>query len=155
MKRKLALIFMAAVLSFTSLSVNVGQVRAEEVEVEDYDYNNLETAGGLVDTVGPMTRGVYLVSGTSVINKHSETKIACGGNTIAAKNCKVICVVAVEKYNGNGWARVTSWTASKSSDMLITTSKLVTVQKGYKYRVRCTHYAASDVGSSCTDALKM
>lgn len=155
MRRKLALIFMAAVLSFTVLSIDVGQVRAEEVEVEDYDYNNLETAGGLVDTVGPMTKGVYLVSGTSVINKHSATKIACGGNTIAAKNCKIICVVAVEKFNGNGWARVTSWTASRSSDISVMTAKIVTVQTGYKYRVRCTHYAASDVGSSCTDALKM
>lgn len=33
MRRKLALIFMAAVLSFTVLSIDVGQVRAEEVEV--------------------------------------------------------------------------------------------------------------------------
>lgn len=155
MRRKLALIFMAAVLSFTVLSVDVGQVRAEEVEVEDYDYNNLETAGGLVDTVGPMTKGVYLVSGTSVINKHSSTKIAAGGDTTASRDCKVICAVVVEKYTSYGWERYTSWTASRSSDISVMTAKIVTVQTGYKYRVRCTHYAASDVGSSCTDALKM
>lgn len=155
MKRKLALIFMAAVLSFTSFSVNVGQVRAEGVEVEDYDYNNLAAAGGLVDTVGPMTRGVYLISGTSAITKHSATKIVAGGDTTAARDCKVTCAVVVEKLTSYGWERYTSWTASKASDVLVTTAKIITVQTGYKYRVRCTHGAASDVSSSCTDALKM
>lgn len=155
MKRKLALIFMATVLCFTSLSVNVGQVHAEEVEVEDYDYHCLATSGGLVDTVGPKTRGIYLVSGMSMLTKHSSTKIACGGDTTASTNCKIVCAVIVEKYTSYGWERYTSWTASKASDVSVVTAKLVTVATGYKYRVRCTHYAASDVGSSCTNALKM
>lgn len=156
--KKLTLILMIMMLSFSALPTNLANVQAEEteVEVEEDDNYYLDDSTELVGELVKQTRGVYLVSGSSIIRKYSSTQIAVGGDTLAAVECKVTVTVIVEKFiTGEGWGRVTSWNTTKSKDVLVVASKILNISKGNKYRVRCTHYAASDVGSSCTDALKM
>lgn len=106
-------------------------------------------------TVGAMTRGIYLKSGTSIINKQSTGKIGAGGSTVGQKVVdKIIVVVQVERLiNGRWCAYDSSWTATKYNSAYVSTSKVKSVPTGYYYRVRCTHYANSDVSTSCTNGI--
>ena len=73
---------------------------AEEIG-EDIDYSYLLTDNALVNYAEIQTRGIYLLSGESVINKISSTKIGAGRVTNAAIKCKVAITSIVERKNVN------------------------------------------------------
>lgn len=103
-------------------------------------------------TVQP--RGVYLLSGYSQISKVGAGKIAVGGTTNAQKVVSTISInVNVERKVNGEWEHYTSWTATKYNTIAVNSSKTLTVPKGYYYRVKCVHYANSDVSSSATGGL--
>ena len=154
MKKKLTTIILTLVLCVTGIfSVNI-QANAESIG-EDVPYESLLTDNTLIGYMQSQTRGVYLSSGTSNINDAGGGKIGAGGATSAASYCKVTVNVIVERKVNGSWARVTSWSATKTSALFVTTGKTISVASGYYYRVRCTHYAASDSSSSYTGALWM
>lgn len=155
MKKVLTFLLVFALI-LSVVPCGIPEVHAEEeVEVEDIDYSYLEDEAALVGYMESQTWGVYLIAGSSAIRKYSSTKIVAGGSTSAAKYCKVIVTVIVEKLTSAGWARVTSWTETRASDVIVTSSKILTVATGYSYRVRCIHNAATDTGHSSTNALSM
>jgi len=106
-------------------------------------------------TVGATTRGVYLGSGSSTINKQGTGKIGAGGNTVGRKVVdKISVVVQVERLVGGYWRTYGSaWTATNYNSAYVSTSKVKTVPTGYYYRVVCTHYANSDVSYSFTNGI--
>ena len=151
MKRKVMALLLTMVMCLTTMFCLGYEVKAEDVG-EDIEFLTEEA---LIGYAQPTTRGVYLAEGNSIINKISSTKIGAGGTTAAAIKCKVsVCPIVERLVNGN-WARVTSWTVTNASAFSAMASKSITVSTGYYYRVRCTHYAASDVSTSCTSALWM
>lgn len=154
MKKKLTMILLALVLCTTSLFTVDMQVNAEETG-EEVAYESLLTEDALIGNMVSQTWGVYLVDGTSIINDAGGGKIGAGGNTTAAKKCKVSVNVVVERKVGSSWVRVTSWTATNTNALFVTTGKTISVASGYYYRVRCNHAAASDGSSSYTGALWM
>lgn len=154
MKKQLTMILLAFVLCATSLFTVDMQANAE-VMGEEVPYESLLTEDALIGNMAMQTWGVYLSSGTSIINDAGGGKIAAGGKTSAAIKCKVSVNVVVERKVNGSWVRVTSWTATNSNALLVTTSKAISVASGYYYRVRCNHTAASDGSSSCTGALWM
>lgn len=157
MKKKLLLMLLSLALLFSGVPC-VGieaQASAEATDIEDVDYSYLNAGDVLIGYSQSQTRGVYLLDGTSTITKISSTRIGAGGITEAAVTCKVSVAVIVEYYSGTGWARLTSWTASKASADYVSSSKTMSVTRGYTYRVRCTHYAGTDVSSSWTGGLNM
>lgn len=154
MKRKLLSVLLVAVICVSCFGGNGFEVRAENMG-EEVDFSYFLTENTLVGTTQMQTKGVYLLEGNSFINKMSSNKIGVGGNTIAASKCKVSITAIVERlYNGN-WVRVTSFTSTTESGYSAVVSRSLTVGTGYYYRVRSSHYAASDVSSSCTSALWM
>ena len=105
-------------------------------------------------TVGPMSRGVYLKSGSSTITKAGPGKIAAGGNTVGQKVVSKITVdVTVERYVNGKWGYYTSWIETNYNSVYVSTSKTLSVPTGYYYRVCCVHYANSDVSGSYTDGI--
>lgn len=105
-------------------------------------------------TVGAMSRGVYLKSGSSTITKAGTGKIAAGGNTVGQKSVsKITVVVTVQQYKNGSWYNYTSWSATNYNSSYVSTSKTLSVPTGYYYRVGCTHYANSDVSDSYTDGI--
>ena len=154
MKKKLTMILLALALCTTSLFTVDMKANAQGTE-EDVTYESLLTEDALIGDMQSQTWGVYLSSGTSIINDAGGGKIGAGGSTTAAKKCKVSVIVYVERKVGSSWVRVTSWTATKTSALVVSTGKTISVASGYYYRVRCTHYAATDSSSSFTDALWM
>ena len=154
MKRKMMALLLAMVMCITTMFCMGYEVKAEDVG-EDIEYSELLTEEALIGYAQPTTRGVYLMEGNSIINKISSTKIGAGGSTTAAIKCKVTVCPFVERLVNGSWAHVTSWTVTNASAFSAMASKSITVSTGYYYRVRCTHYAASDVSTSCTSALWM
>ena len=154
MKKKLTMILLTFVLCATSFFTVDMKANAKEME-EEVTYESLLTEDALIGNMQSQTWGVYLVDGTSVINDAGGGKIGAGGATTAASKCKVSVNVVVERKVGSSWSRVTSWTATNTNALFVTTGKTISVASGYYYRVRCTHYAASDTSSSFTDALRM
>lgn len=154
MKKKLTMILLAFVLCTTSL-FTVDMIANAEETGEEVKYESLLTEDALIGNMQSQTWGVYLVDGTSVINDAGGGKIGAGGKTTAAKYCKVSVNVVVERKVSSSWARVTSWTATNASALLVTTGKTISVASGYYYRVRCVHSASTDTSSSCTGALWM
>lgn len=99
-------------------------------------------------------RGVYLQSGFSKISKPGDGKITAGGNTTAQKVVSEVSInVNVERKVNGAWEHYTSWTSTKNNAIAVTSYKTLTVPKGYYYRVKCVHYANSDVSSSYTNGI--
>ena len=154
MKKKLMMMILAFVLCATSLFTVDIKANAQETG-EEVTYESLLTQDALIGNMQSQTWGVYLVDGTSIINDAGGGKIGAGGSTTAASKCKVSVNVVVERKVGTSWVRVTSWTATKTSALVVSTGKTISVASGYYYRVRCNHAAASDGSSSYTGALWM
>ena len=154
MRQKILGILLIVILCVGVVFYDKIDTEAEDVG-EDIEYSELLTEDALIGTMQNQTWGVYLAEGNSIINKISSTKIGAGGNTIAAVKCKVSITSIVERLVNGSWVRVTSWTSTTTSGYSASVSKSLTVSTGYYYRVRSSHYAASDVSSSGTDALWM
>lgn len=127
-------------------------VSAQDVDKET-DASYLLTEDAIIGYMENQTRGMYLLSGYSVIKDGGTGKIIAGGGTNAAISCLVEVNVIVERLSGGNWVRVTSWTGSRTNALSVMSSKTLSVGTGYYYRVRCVHFAASDVSSSMTSSL--
>lgn len=154
MKRNIVSLILALIISVCGFWNGNLESQAEEMG-EDNNMSYLLTEDALIGYADMQTRGVYLASGHSIINKISSTKIGAGGITNAAVYCKVSILSIVERQTTTGWARVTSWSSTVDYGTTAAVNKSLTVGTGYNYRVRSTHYAASDTSSSWTGALKM
>lgn len=143
---------MMAMIMVLSLGLSVDTKAADEPVRIDGSYL-LDTDSSEV-TVGSMTRGVYLKSGSSTINKQGTGLIGAGGDTTGQKVVdKIAVLVRVQRLVDGKWQYYTSWSASKENSYYVSTSKVLSVPTGYYYRVSCTHYAGSDVTDSFTDGL--
>ena len=149
--KKLVSVVMAMIMVL-SLGMSVNAQAADEPVCIDGSYL-LDTDSSEV-TVGSMTRGVYLRSGSSTINKQGTGLIGAGGDTTANKVVDNISIlVRVERLVNGKWVRYTSWSAAKEDTYYVSTSKVLSVPTGYYYRVGCTHYANSDSTHSYTDGI--
>lgn len=148
-KRLLSVVCVMAMI----LSVSIINVRASEQMVDgSYLTNDEESVGEAVLVM----RGDDLQAGTSKVSKVSSTSIAAGGTTAAKHAVSEIGVaVAVErlKVGTSSWSFYRSWEATKTNTGSVFSSRTLTVSKGYYYRVRCTHWANSDVSTSSTSGI--
>lgn len=149
--KKLVSVMMAMIMVF-SLGLSVDTKAADEPVCIDGSY--LLDTDSSEATVGSMTRGVYLKSGSSTINKQGTGLIGAGGDTTGQKVVDDIEVfVRVERLVNGKWQRYTSWGASKTNTYYVSTSRILSVPTGYYYRVWCSHYANSDSTQSYTDGI--
>lgn len=156
MKKKITALFLVCMMCMSGIGITSLDVHAqEEVQSENIDLSYFMGDTALIGYTDLQTRGVYLSNGKSMIAKISNTMIGVGGSTTAALKCKVTITSIVERYVNGKWLRVTSWTATDENAFVVTLSKSLIVGTGNTYRVRSSHYAASDYSSSWTDALIM
>lgn len=153
-KKKVVVMLLATILFLTGFISEDSRVYAEDT-AQDVEISEVWTEDALVGYTQAQTWGIYLAEGVSIINNAGGGKIGCGGITNAAVKCKVSVTAVVEKKVNGSWVRVTSWTVTNASAYSAIASKTLSVGSGYYYRVRCTHYASSDVSSSYTSALWM
>ena len=154
MKKRAIMLLLALMFSVSGIIAGNKIVYAE-TSAEDVDISALWVKDALVGYAQNQTKGVYLARGYSIINDAGGGRIGCGGVTSAASKCKVGITAIVERKEGDSWVRVTSWTNRSDSAYSISVSKYLAVGSGYYYRVRCVHYAETDVSNSYTGALLM
>ena len=68
---------------------------------------------------------------------------------------KVQVAVIVEQYNNGAWSQVYSWRESAVNAYTVSTSKNLTIPRGYYYRARGIHSANTDIANSFTDGIWM
>lgn len=154
MKKRKILSFVMALMMVCALFGGVKtEVKASDnMECVDGSYLTHDDSSEV--TVGSMTRGIYLKSGSSNITRAGTGKIAAGGNTVGQKSVsKITVVVKVQRYVNGNWNSYTSWTTTNYNSSYVSSSKTLSVPTGYYYRVCCTHYANSDVSDSYTDGI--
>lgn len=154
MKKK-ALAVIGALSLIIGMSVTpINQVKAAEPETVVVDGSMLMDVDESVGESLAQTRGTYLQKGISNISKVGTGKIKVGGTTIAQKVVSEIGLsVMVERLSGSSWVSYTSWSVYGSNTYTLTSSKTLTVPRGYYYRVRCIHSANTDNSSSNTSGI--
>lgn len=154
MKKKIIAVMGVLLLTFGSIPVvPVQNVQAKEVTSVDGSLL-LENMEESIGQTSMEARGQYLQTGSSRIVKSGTGKITVGGTTIAQKQvAKIQVAVIVERLVNGNWVSYTSWSVSKNNAYSISTSKTLSVPRGYYYRVVSIHDANSDRGTSNTNAL--
>lgn len=148
----LKVIFAIVMCSILALGVNNIVKAEEEIPCVDGSYLTEEESSEV--TVGSLTRGIYLKSGSSMISKAGTGKITAGGNTVGQKIVSKISVtVRVEKLVNGKWQAYSSWSATKYNSAYVSSSKTLSVPTGYYYRVYSTHTASSDSSGSYTNGI--
>lgn len=154
MKKKLIAFLMALTFFVSGLGILGVDANAAWEEAEmDVSYLTLDSS--LIGYAERQTRGIYLVEGYSSINEAGLWTIGCGGVTNAAMRCKVGITSIVERKVDGTWEYIKSWSQTNENDYTASVSKYLAIVPGYYYRVRSTHYAETDVSTSCTSSFWM
>lgn len=152
MKKRILSMCLGLALLCGMILLPINQVKAEDLVADDGTVLIMDTESEGVAEL--FTKGVYLRSGSCKITKVGSGKINASGTTIAQKQVATVKVsVIIERYTGSSWVHVTSFAATASNDVMVNTSKNLTVAKGYYYRVRAIHSANSDGSSSATGGI--
>lgn len=109
-----------------------------------------------IGTTTPMTRGEDLMTGYSKVRRLGAGEIYAGGTTIASHTVDRIGVAVIverAKEEDTSWSFYDSWQKFNENTDRVSTSKQLKVEGGYYYRVRCTHSAGNDLGSSFTNGV--
>ena len=103
-----------------------------------------------------ITRGQYLYAGYSKIVVLEPGKIYVGGTTIATDDVEIVKIgVIVERAQegDTAWSHYDGWIKESHDTDRVNSTKMMEVEGGYYYRVRCTHSANDDVSSSFTNGV--
>ena len=135
-------------ISFTDV-----QARSDEVILDgSYLTHDEESIG--YDT--KLTRGVDLLTGYSKCVRKGPGLIYVGGTTIAAHTVdqvKIAVMVERAKEGDTQWTFYDLWTKENRNADRVGSNRMLNVEGGYYYRVRCTHSANYDMSSSFTDGI--
>ena len=94
----------------------------------------------------PKLRGQHLMEGNSGISKAGRGRIYAYGATAANHDVeKIAVIVYVDQYNEatDNWEQVATFTAEDFNTYYVSVGKIVQVERGYYYRVHCSHYAGN------------
>lgn len=146
-KRVLSLICSLTLLCGMVLSV-ADNVRAadDELKCVDGSYLTMESESSGSTSSG-LERGIHLMDGDSVISNPAVGQIHAYGATTANHKVDYVCVIVhVDRYNPytGYWNQVSAWTVEKRNAYNVSSGKTLVVERGYYYRVRCSHYAGND-----------
>lgn len=107
-------------------------------------------------------RGQHLMDGNSGISKAGRGRIYAYGATSANHDVeKIAVIVYVDRYieELDKWGQIATFTAEDFNTYYVSVGKVVQVERGYYYRVRCDHIAGNpsvneiDTDASFTDGI--
>lgn len=154
MKKKRSLSIILTLIMMCSLvwGTTLTAMASDTLECVDGSYLTHDDSSEV--TVDAKTKGIYLKSGSSIINKLGTGYLSAGGDTVGQMPvAKISVAVRVERLVNGSWTSYTSWSAANYNSAYVSSSKTMYVPSGYYYRVCCTHHASSDVSYSSTDGL--
>lgn len=148
-------------LSFSLLAIAPTDTQAAEgtkptKELPMIDGSYLIKEEEAIGATTPMTRGEDLMTGYSKVRRLGAGEIYAGGTTIASHTVERIGVAVIverAKEEDTSWSFYDSWQKFNENTDRVSTGKRMMVEGDYYYRVRCTHSAGNDLGSSFTDGV--
>ena len=155
MKRKILSVCCVALLIFCMPFFSTEQVHAatDEPVLDGSKLTKEEKSVGY-DT--KITRGEDLLAGYSKIVRLGPGKIYAGGTTIAAhtvEQVKIAVTVERAKEGDTSWGIYDGWQKENNNTDRVGSNRILEVEGGYYYRVRCTHSANSDMSRSFTNGV--
>lgn len=146
------------------MQTSVLDVQAEETEPKlvDGSYLTLDDSSTGYTYENELGRGTDLMDGECSITKAGRGRIYVYGSTTANHTVEFLSVVIyVDQYNEStdAWEQIDFWTVEATNDYYVSTSKTLTVDRGYFYRVHADHYAGNsspyNYAVSLTDGIKV
>lgn len=160
MKNRILSIVSSIAVFCTMLSVCVVNVQASDAEGKMVDGSYLTMDDESTGHSTSLTRGQYLMTGDCSISNAGRTRVYAYASTTANFRVNYIAtLVYVERYmeDVDAWGQVDYWYEEAFDDYYLSTSKSVTVDRGYYYRVRANHIAGDqspyDETASATDGI--
>lgn len=145
-KKVLSILCSVAVLGSMILSsgINVSATENEKVVDGSSLTTNEESVGVTPES---LTRGEHLMTGECSISKAGTKRIYTYGATTANHTVDYLAVIVyVDQYNEtlDRWEQIDAWAKRGNDDYFIYTSKSITVDRGYYYRVHADHLVEKD-----------
>ena len=154
MKRCMSICCVFAMALGLSFGVSTDTQAASSVKV--IDGSKLTTDAESIVYNQKVARGEDLLTGYSKIVRMGPGEIYAGGTTIAERAVERIGIsVIIEraKEEDTKWTFYDSWNKFLENTDRVSSKKYLDVEGDYYYRVRCTHSAADDMGSSFTNGV--
>ncbi|MCU6748091.1 MULTISPECIES: DUF6147 family protein [Lachnospiraceae] len=146
-KRILSIVSSVIVLCFV-FTVSIVDVQAMDNEVIQVDGSYLTTQDTSIGkSPSDILRGEYLMDGECSITKAGRNRIYVYAATTADSYVDyVAAIIYVDRYNEKTekWEQIDNWMVEDRDTYFIATSKTITVDRGYYYRVHAEHFAGMD-----------
>ena len=123
------------------------EVKAPDNELERFDGSYLTIKDSSKGTTHSeiSTRGKYLMDGESSITKAGRGKIYVYASTTSNQESVdyISAIIYVDRFNPktDKWGQIDSWQVEDHNTYYVATSKLLSVDSGYYYRVHASHFA--------------
>ncbi len=140
-----SLFFLSSIFFSAFINVKAEDISSEGIIVggscltyEDYSYGT---------SSNPMFRGEHLMTGDSIIAKTGNGKIYTYGETTANHDVDFVAVlVYVDKYDKSDglWGQIDARAKDVRDSYYVVSTKTLSVDRGYFYRVHCDHFAGND-----------
>lgn len=144
-RKKVLSVLCAAMMLGAITSVTAPQVQASTEQTKKVDGSYLtmqDSASGM--TQNEDAKGQYIMVGECSITKAGRNRIYVYSGTTARKTVNLVStIVYVDQYNekADAWDQIDYWRKDVNNDYYVSTSKYLTVEPGYYYRVRADHFA--------------
>ena len=155
MKKRCSSICLTLVMVTCMLLISFTDVQAESDEII-LDGSYLTQDEESIGYDAKLTRGVDLLTGYSKCVRKGPGLLYAGGTTIAAHTVdqvKIAVMIERAQKGDTQWTFYDLWTKENRNADRVGSNRMLNVEGGYHYRVRCTHSANYDMSSSFTDGI--
>ena len=152
MKKRCSSICLTLVMVTCMLLISFTDVQAESDEII-LDGSYLTQDEESIGYDAKLTRGVDLLTGYSKCVRKGPGLLYAGGTTIAAHTVdqvKIAVMIERAQKGDTQWTFYDLWTKENRNADRVGSNRMLNVEGGYYYRVRCTHSANYDMSSSFT-----
>lgn len=152
----MVLCMMFASLISVQASENDESIDGSYLTLEEYSEGRMHSGNP-----GITTYGEFMMDGECSITKSGIGKIYVYASTTANRYVDYVCaIIYVDRYNQSTgkWDQIDAWKVDKENDYYISTSKMMSVDRGYYYRVHADHICGNknspyDEGITVTDGI--
>ena len=146
--KRIVSLFLSMFLFF-SVGVNVKAENFEDLGKVVDGSQLLNTKESTV-TLENLARGNILNNGTASLSNNGNGEVVVYGAVLAGVVCdKLLLKMTLQRYSDGAWRYVQDFTDTRYNHSMLTKSYIVSVTKGYYYRVKaaCLAYKGSTVES--------
>ncbi len=148
MKKRIISIIGSIAILFSLCTETTLNVQASAEGLTQVDGSYLTTQDESIGrSPNSVFRGEHLMDGECSISKAGRSRVYVYAATTANHYVDYVAVnIYVDRYNEEteDWEQIDNWMAEDEDTYFISTSKSITVDRGYYYRVHAEHFAGMD-----------